>query len=226
MRSIQFTFRALALALSLGLGAACTSSGKSEGQLRIETLTEDIEKLQRELQRCRADVVRSLVSHDSLVTLAEGDLLQRYREFNLELRSGEEGAARIERLLLDVNGSAEAYFAVWESTLETIQNERLRKQSAKRLETTRERVGDVIDRGQAARDSLLPLLAAMRDHATFLGNDLNSESIAILSDEKRKLQERAKDFYGLVDQSLEAAKEFKGTVAMHIPGAPAGTDRK
>jgi hypothetical protein len=209
MRALLLLPFLLAAAL---LPAACGSTGKSEGQRRLGELTEALGALGRELQEARAELVAAVVDHDVLVGLRDPDLIGRYRSFEEHLSACEARQERLRRGSERMASSAVRYFDHWEQELSLIAGEELREQSAKRLRKTRRQYEDLRGEVDGVVERFAPLLAALRDQATYLGVDLNSESLTGLRSELPALQGATQQLYRAVDEASIATHAFTGAV--------------
>ena len=167
---------------------ACGGPKKTEGQRRLGDLTGALEDLARQLQESRADLVAAVVDHDVLVGLRDPDLLARYRSFEKNLSNAESREERLRKRAEDVAEAAQRYFGHWEASLAEIASDDLRDQSAKRLRKTRRQYEDLRGEVSGVIERFEPLLRTLRDHATYLGVDLNQESLAGLRDELATVQ--------------------------------------
>ena len=70
--------------------------------------------------------------------------------------------------------------------------------------------------GDCAAASFLPRDSKLKDHALFWANDLNSASAKALAKDTEKVNADAKKLYGLLDQVIEAAKNYNKAVAMRM----------
>jgi len=191
---------------------ACGGPKKTEGQRRLGDLTGALEDLARQLQESRADLVAAVVDHDVLVGLRDPDLLARYRSFEKNLSNAESREERLRKRAEDVAEAAQRYFGHWEASLAEIASDDLRDQSAKRLRKTRRQYEDLRGEVSGVIERFEPLLRTLRDHATYLGVDLNQESLAGLSGELATVQGAAAQLYRAVDEASIATHAFTGAV--------------
>ena len=191
---------------------ACGGPEKTEGQRRLHELTSALEGLARQLQESRADLVAAVVDHDALVGLRDPDLLARYHSFVTHLEDSERRQARLQSQDVKVDEAARRYFAVWEQDLALISSDDLRDTSAKRLRKIRRQYEDLHAEVQRVIALFEPLLGDLRDQATYLGVDLNRESLAGLTDELKTMQSQAARLYKAVDEASLATHAFTGAV--------------
>lgn len=209
MRTALFALLLLALAPAL---TGCSGPKKTEGQRRLGDLTESLGDLARQLQESRADLVAAVVDHDVLVGLRDPDLLARYHSFTKNLSNAEARAERLSRGADDVAKAAQRYFGHWEESLASIASDDLRDQSAKRLRKTRRQYEDLSTEVKGVIERFDPLLRTLRDHATYLGVDLNKESLEGLREELPTMQGAAAQLYRAVDEASIATHAFTGAV--------------
>lgn len=203
--------RAELLALLL-LPAACVAPVQTEGQRRLGDLIESLQDLGRELQESRAELVAAVVDHDVLVGMRDPDLLARYRSFERHLATCEARQPRLAEHAEDVAAAASEYFDHWEQELAVIAGEELRDQSAKRLRKTRRQYEDLREEVTGVIERFGPLIGTLRDHATYLGVDLNTESLTGLRGELGAMQGAAAQLYRAVDEASIATHAFTGAV--------------
>jgi hypothetical protein len=207
--------RTLAILLAL-LAAApapgCGSSAKTEGQRRVGELSDELADLARQLQESRAELVAAVVDHDVLVGLRDPDLIARYRSFERHLSACESRQGRLRRQAGEVGEAAARYFGHWEEELAVIDSDDLRDQSAKRLRKTRREYEDLQVEVDGVIERFAPLLATLRDHATYLGVDLNAQSLESLRGELATMQGATQQLYRAVDEASIATHAFTGAV--------------
>jgi chromosome segregation ATPase len=202
----------LLLLLALFGATACVAPAQTEGQRRLGELVESLQDLARQLQESRAELVAAVVDHDVLVGMRDPDLLARYRSFERHLATCEARQPRLAERAEEVAEAATAYFGHWEQELAVIASEPLREQSAKRLRKTRRQYEDLRDEVGGVIERFAPLLATLRDHATYLGVDLNAESLSGLRVELGAMQGAAAQLYRAVDEASIATHAFTGAV--------------
>lgn len=200
------------LLLLAAFQAACVAPAQTEGQRRLGELVEALQDLGRQLQESRAELVAAVVDHDVLVGMRDPDLLARYRSFERHLKTCEARQPRLAERAEEVAAAAAAYFGHWEQELALIESDPLRDQSAKRLRKTRRQYEDLSEEVGGVIERFAPLLATLRDHATYLGVDLNAESLSGLRGELGAMQGAAAQLYRAVDEASIATHAFTGAV--------------
>jgi hypothetical protein len=211
MRSATRRWASVLLAVLLAC-AACSSTEEKQGHRGLQDLVGSLEHLGSQLQQARADLIAAVVDHDALLNLRDADIEDRYRDFTRHLSACE---ARQERLLKqsdEVIANAQTYFGRWEEELALLETEDLRDASAKDLRKMRRQYEDLRDELAAVGALFHPLLATLRDHATFLNVDLNRESLASLTKDMGSVQADAARLYRAVDEASIATHTFIGAV--------------
>jgi hypothetical protein len=192
--------------------AGCAGPAQTEGQRRLGDLVDALQDLARQLQESRAELVAAVVDHDVLVGLRDPDLLARYRSFERHLSACESREPRLKRQAEEVAQAAGRYFDHWEQELAVIASDDLRDQSAKRLRKTRRQYEDLSVEVTGVIERFAPLLVTLRDHATYLGVDLNAESLSGLRGELGTMQGATQQLYRAVDEASIATHAFTGAV--------------
>lgn len=209
MRAALFPLLFLGAALQAG---ACVAPAQTEGQRRLGELVETLQDLARELQESRAELVAAVVDHDVLVGMRDPDLLARYRSFERHLAACEARQPSLAEHAEDVAAASARYFGHWEEELAVIGSDELRDQSAKRLRKTRRQYEDLREEVAGVIQRFGPLLTTLRDHATYLGVDLNAGSLEGLRGELGAMQGAAAQLYRAVDEASIATHAFTGAV--------------
>lgn len=209
MRSLLLALFCLPVTLP---AAGCVGPAQTEGQRRLGDLVGALQDLARRLQESRAELVAAVVDHDVMIGLRDPDLLGRYRSFEEHLSACETRQARLQRQASEVAEAAGRYFGHWEEELAVIANDDLRDQSAKRLRKTRRQYEDLSMEVTGVIERFTPLLAMLRDHATYLGVDLNAESLTALRGELSTMQGATQQLYRSVDEASIATHAFTGAV--------------
>lgn len=230
MRSLSSAIaRAAALSaaafLPLFLGASCQSGGKTEGQKSTDALTKSIGRFQEAVQDYQKHLGTAIAEHDAIVQNKDGDLPGHYKKFSKGIKDCDETAQEIGELVAGIKSTAEPYFTKWQQDLQAIADEDLRERSADRMKAAQERVQGLLKHGAKVQEAVAPLIQTLRDHATYLSNDLNVESAASLSKDSKKLKEAGDDAKKVFDSAVAAAKELGQSIAMRTEPTPAASSK-
>ncbi len=102
----------------------------------------------------------------------------------------------------------------WQKDLAGIDNERLRQRSQMRYEVTRQRYDTLLATAVPAQDRFDAYVKTLRDHAAFLGHDLNASALADIQDEVKVLAGNARELDRMMESSLAAARAYVENAAL------------
>jgi len=208
--------KTMALALACAVVVACGSSGKTEGQKQIDQLTSAINDLAKSVETGKATLQTTIAEHNAVVDNKDGDLIGHYKKFNTGLDKTEKERQTIVKNREAVKAAADPFFAQWKSELDKFTSPDLKARATERMEETRKRFEAISKIGDEARAAYEPLMATLKDHALFWANDLNADSAKALAKDSEQVNGDAKKLYGLLDQVIEAAKNYNKAVAMRM----------
>lgn len=195
------------------LVSACASS-QTPGQKNASELSSKATDLEKSLTDGKAELQSVVTEHAAIVNNTDGDLIGHYKKFNGGIGSLEKRREDIKRRVEAMRLAAESYFSSWSLENEKLTNEDLKERAADRMEKTRQRQKEILDAGTKVRDLYPPLHEKLKDHAIYLGNDLNAESAATLKEDLEDIQEDAKEITDSIDVITKACRDFTAAIAM------------
>jgi len=189
------------LALAAVLGGCASGPDRQDAPIKVEEMMTWIEKVHIEAERAR-DAVSD--SFERLNTLAggrfEGDSAAVvYARFVQSIDVAEQQAKRYREVVAPMVASAGPVFDAWQKDVAMIQSERLRQRSEMRFQVAKERYDAIAAVAVPAQEQYDAFVRAMRDHALFLGHDLNAGSIDDIQEEVKLVAQNALQ----LDQNLE-----------------------
>jgi hypothetical protein len=107
-----------------------------------------------------------------------------------------------------IQGVADALFVEWGDELAQYTNPTLRAQSARQLESTKRRYGELRRVMDQAAARMQPVLATFRDQVLFLKHNLNAQAIASLDGTTRSLQGDINRLVADMEKSIKEADAF------------------
>jgi ElaB/YqjD/DUF883 family membrane-anchored ribosome-binding protein len=209
------------LILTLGLVAgssACASTSKEVSTLQgVDDLVGRVELLHFEAELSKA---RSENALDSLEGVASGgfrgDPVAAFDQLVKAIELSEEQAGALRDAVEPMHEAAEAVFTQWATDAGALRIDSLRARSLSRLEETRTRYQSIlvaVDQAQKAFDSFN---VGVRDHATYLQNDFNPDSVAAIQEELHTLSRWADELDQRLDTCMQAAERYVASSA--LPG--------
>jgi hypothetical protein len=199
------------------LFAACSSGpNPQDNPAKVEALVAWIERVHVEAERSRLAIGDSF---ERLNTLAAGQFGKEpaatvYARFVLAIDAADEQARRFRSSVAPMTAAGEPLFVQWQKDLAGIDNERLRQRSQMRYEVTRQRYDTLLATAVPAQDRFDAYVKTLRDHAAFLGHDLNASALADIQDEVKVLAGNARELDRMMESSLAAARAYVENAAL------------
>jgi hypothetical protein len=209
----------LCLVVAVGL-VGCASSGKTEGQKRVDELTTAINELADSLKAAKTELQNTLAAHNKVVFNEDGDLLTPFEAFNKGLGKVAERRTEVAKRVDALNGIAKQYFAQWKADMAKFSDDSMRKRSEERMKDTQSRFDQLQKLGKQAKSIYEPLMKTLNDHKLYLANDLNKSAANSLQKDTKKVDEAAGDLYKIIDAVLGAATKYNQSVAMRTQPPP------
>ena len=197
------------------------ASSDDEGFVQVDDLLSRVERVHVDCELGGQNVTEATGTLLNLVGPEfRGDPALAYEEFIAAIELSEKQASDLRKHFNPMKTSAERMFAQWEKDLEAFTSEVMRKHSADRMQGMRERyqavetaVGPTLEQYDAFNQTL-------RDHALYLGNDFNSESVALIEKELRTLVEQSKQLTASFDKCTEACQDYVRKAALRGQVSP------
>jgi len=213
--------RASALLLALFLpGCAYVSdffSDEANGPGEVNDLNGSIERVYVDAELAQATVRDAVASLEGMV---DGDLGEdpaaTYTAFVERVDSSEKQAEQLRDSIDPMNKNAERVFKQWEQNLREFTSPTMLKRSEQRLEATRTRYEKVREAAERAHEQLVEVNEAMRDHALFLGHDLNASSIEAVKADLREMSGEAGKLDSSLERCMESAREYVAASALKV----------
>lgn len=216
--------RFVAIACTLPVLAGCALFRADQpGPGRVQEFVTSVERVHVETELARD---RAAAAVRALQILAGGefgdDAATAYRQLLSAIEDSERQADTLASTVATMHAAADPVFEHWAGDLEAIHDAALRQRGAQRLQTARERYRAITDAVDPAVAALRLQNQRLRDHALFLGHDLNP---AALADVRPGLDRAAQDGRSLqagLDATLTAARAYL-EVSTPAVGAPPQT---
>lgn len=207
--------RALLIACLLALATAvagCSSAyyGAMEkvGYHKRDILVSRVEKAKDSQQEAQEQFRSALERFESVVNLAETDLLKAYKKLNAEYEDAEEAAEEVSERIDEVEDVATALFREWRQEIELYQNPSLKTSSQQKLRDTEARYKQMMASMREAEASMKPVLLTFRDNVLYLKHNLNAQAIGALRGEFETLKTSIDSLIAQMNRSIESSNRF------------------
>ncbi len=159
--------------LMIGLATLLVSAT----QASQEQLATSIKEAQLEASRTDAQLKATLEAINALTKQTKGDLRPAYNAYCAEVNKTEAAAGWTRTRVQWMAGDGRKYFQDWQTTVNSIANESLRKKSQKRLDAVQASYNKVQESLQLAGEKFRPFLSDLSDIQKALATDVTAGGV-------------------------------------------------
>lgn len=202
-------FCTLALVLTL---SACSSAYYSTmetfGVHKRNIMIDRVEEARDAQQEGQEQFESALAQFQSVINVEGGELEKTYNKLNDEYEDSLDSAENIRERIDSVESVAEDLFDEWEDELDRYTSDALRRDSERKLKSTRQKYSQLIGLMRNSEERLEPVLRAMEDQVLFLKHNLNTRAIASLRQEVVRIDNDVEQLIAALKQSIAEADDF------------------
>jgi len=202
----------LLLLLPVFGAGGCSSTGiairESLGTPKREQLVDRVEETREAQEDAKTQFASTLEELQALSGFDGGELEAAYKRLDSQLDRAESRAERVREKIRSVDRVATALFNEWEDELDEYATESLRNASARQLDETKQRFGDLLFAMRKAESKMEPVLAAFGDQVLFLKHNLNARAIASLDSTLGELEDEIAVLIRDMEASIAEANAF------------------
>lgn len=204
--------RAAAWAACIACAAGCQTVyyGAMEkfGVEKREILVDRVEEARDDQEKAKEQFQTALQQFQAVTGFQGGDLERVYNGLDSELQRSESRADDVTSSINKVEDVANALFKEWEGELEQYTNETLRRDSARKLQQTRDRYSQLISAMRRAESRIEPVLVVFRDQVLYLKHNLNAQAIASLQDQLAGIETDVSGLLRDMEAAINEANDF------------------
>ncbi len=178
------------------------------GVEKREILVDRIEEARDDQEEAKEQFQTALAQFKAATGFQGGELEQVYERLNREYERSSARASDVHASINKVQDVANALFKEWERELEDYTNEELRRDSAMKLQTTRDRYARLIDVMRRAESSINPVIAVFHDQVLYLKHNLNAQAIASLQTQVSQVEDDVAGLLRDMERSIAEANAF------------------
>ena len=150
----------------------------------------------------------ALTEFRSVVSFDGGNLESHYNRLNNEFEDSEAAAKEVTDRINSVESVAEALFEEWQDELKLYTNDRLRADSANKLQATKRQYSALIKSMRRAEKSIDPVLNALRDNVLYLKHNLNASAIGALKGELAGIDRDVQQLISAMEKAITESDAF------------------
>jgi len=191
---------------------ACSSTGiairERLGIPKRSQLVDRVDDARQSQEAAKEQFASTLDELNSISGYKDDQLESSYARLNALYERSESRAERVRSKIKAVDRVATALFREWDRELGEYASDSLRADSAKQLDETKERFGDVLIAMRRAQAKMDPVLAAFHDQVLFLKHNLNARAVAALDSTLEELRFEIAALIEDMNSSIEEANSF------------------
>jgi DNA-binding XRE family transcriptional regulator len=181
----------------------------SATQASQEQLTTSMKEVRLEADRTRDQLATTLAALTTLTKQEKGDLRPAYEAFTAEIPKTDAAATATRTRVGWMQGDGMKYFEDWQTTINSINNESLRKKSQKRLDAVKKSYAKVTAEFKEAAEKFKPFLADLGDIQKVLSTDLTASGVKGLRSTVSSANSNYKNLNRKINSALAEMKEME-----------------
>jgi hypothetical protein len=194
-------------------GCATTNSVYYTGMEKVgfhkrDIMVDRVKGVQDSQKEAQEEFKSALEHFGTLVTIKDNNLKKAYEKFNDEYEDAKEAAENLGSRIDQLEDVSLALFEEWEEELALYTNEKLKAQSKKQLNDTREKYTNMMRAMKSSQKSMTPILATFQDNVLILKHSLNAQAIGALQGEFGTLKKEIAALISQMNQSIKASDAF------------------
>lgn len=153
------------------------------GVEKREILVDRVEDAQETQQEAQQQFASALEEFSALINFDGGELEDVYSNLNDQFEASKDSAQEVSGRIDKVQSVAESLFREWESELELISNQNLKRDSQRKLKETERKYEGLLKSMRKVESSMQPVLTALQDNVLYLKHNLNANAVGALQGE-------------------------------------------
>ena len=199
----------LSLSFALfGCSSAYYSAMEKVGYHKRDIMVSRVEAARKSQVQAKEQFKDALEQFRSVVRFKGGTLEDKYNKLSKALEQSESRAAEVKDRIAAIENVSSALFKEWKAELKKYSNDKLRAQSERKLELTKDKYSKMIAVMKRAESRLDPALQPLRDNVLFLKHNLNAQAIAALDEELITIEGNVDTLVLELEKSDEEADSF------------------
>lgn len=178
------------------------------GYHKRDIMVDRVEEVSEAQSDAKEQFSSALERYQSLITIKDQDLLEKYNALNDEFEDSKAAAEKVSDHIDAVEDVSEALFDEWEEELKLYTSSSLREQSRRKITTTKKKYSQLMKSMRSAEAKMEPVLNALQDQVLFLKHNLNARAIDSLKGELRTIESDVARLIKEMEKSIAESEEF------------------
>jgi len=197
----------LVLVAILGLLAQGTFA-QVQGLKQTERLVKSANKTVDAIASAKNQIRATLAAYNAIMKDGVEDRRKAYKSLVKAIDKSDSSVMTVRTRGTDMNAEANQFFADWGKSVESIASEDVKVRAQARLDESRQRFTEILEKGRVAGNDYEAFMTALRDQVLYLGHDLNPSGVASVSEDAKKLNQQADELFGKIDETILAYREY------------------
>ncbi|MBU3070712.1 DUF2959 domain-containing protein [Aestuariicella sp. G3-2] len=150
----------------------------------------------------------ALEQYQSIITIKDQDLADRYDKLNDEYEDSKAAALRVSERIDAVEDVSEALFDEWEDEIDLYSSAELKRKSQAKLGQTKRQYQKLIKAMRSAEARMQPVLLAFQDQVLYLKHNLNARAIDSLQGELGSIETNVAQLIAEMEKSIAESEAF------------------
>ena len=197
----------LVLLLS-GCQTAYYSAMEKVGIHKRDILIDRVEEAKESQQASQQEFQSALERLSLLINLEGGELQTVYSQLNDDYESSQKAAEDVSNRIDKVEDVANALFVEWNDELAQYQNPSLKRESEKKLNSTKRQFEKLLKSMRTSEKKMGPVLAALKDNVLYLKHNLNAQAVSAIKGEFNNLKRDIQSLMTDMNKSIADSNQF------------------
>ncbi|KPH65268.1 DUF2959 domain-containing protein [Pseudoalteromonas porphyrae] len=198
---------ALTLALS-GCQSAYYSAMESVGVHKRDILVDRVEEAKESQEESQEEFQSALERLTTLINFDGGELQEAYNQLNDDYESSLKAAEDVTSNINKVEDVADALFDEWADELEQYKSASLKRESSKKLNSTKRQFDQLLRSMRSAESKMEPVLSSLKDNVLYLKHNLNAQAVTAIKGEFTNLKRDIQILMNDMNKSIADSNKF------------------
>ena len=182
------------------------------GVEKRDILVDRVEDAQESQQDAQEEFADALEEFSALINFEGGELEDTYQTLKSRYDASEKAAQDVSERIEQVDKVAQALFDEWQTELELIANQSLKRDSQSKLRQTQQKYQRLLRAMRAAESRMPPVLNALRDNVVYLKHNLNANAIGALQGELTSIKSDVNRLIAEMNSAIKESDAFIGSI--------------
>lgn len=191
-----------------GCQSAYYAAWEKVGVEKRDILVDRVEDAKQSQQEAQVQFTSALEQLSQLIEFDGGKIQATYDNLKDEYESSQASAARVSARIDKVEDVANALFDEWSDELAQYKNEKLRRDSERKLKSTERKYQSLLRSMRRAESKMEPVLAALNDNVLYLKHNLNAAAVGALQGEFDQIKNDIRSLLNEMNKAIDQSNAF------------------